>query len=106
MNPDTNKFEPLNIMKAMDEEEAHNKDQEAARYRRQIAAIQRKLIGESPLTDLVRPDGSSVPQNWSIFTVGETIVLKDYTYRVAYINESSITFEPVGPVVVGEEVAK
>ena len=103
MNPDTNRFEPL-VMK--DERKEHNKDQEAARDRRQVEAQLQKVAAKMLPTDLVRPDGSPVPQNWSIFTVGELVVFKDYTYRVAYINESSITFEPVGPVVVGEGITK
>lgn len=54
---------------------------------------------------LVRPDGSPVPKTWKVFAEGELVVIKDYTFKVAYINESSITFEPVSPVLQrkGEE---
>ena len=99
MNPDTNRFEPLTTK---DEEKTYNKDQEIQRYKKQMEKLQHKMVSEIPLTELVRPDGSAVPQNWSIFTVGEHLVLKDYTYRVVYLNEVSITLEPVGPVVVGD----
>lgn len=103
MNPETNRFEPL-FKKEPKEPTVYNKAQEAVRYKRQQAAIQEiqeKLI---PRVDLVCADGSPVPQNWGIFTVGETIVLKNHTYRVAYINESSITLEPVGPVIVDYDI--
>lgn len=48
--------------------------------------------------DLVRPDGSKVPKHWSTFRVGELVTIKDYTFKVAYIGEANILFEPVGPV--------
>lgn len=47
---------------------------------------------------LLRPDGTPVPKHWSTFQVGENVVIKDYTFKVAYIGESNILFEPVGPV--------
>lgn len=77
MNPDTNKFEELS---------------EAA------SSISDKLQGIS----LIRPDGSPVPKHWSTFTAGEEVVIKGYTFKVAYIGESNILFEPVGPVIIGE----
>jgi hypothetical protein len=52
---------------------------------------------------LVRPNGQPVPKHWSVFRVGEEVVIKDYTFKVAYIGESNILFEPVGPVVIGED---
>ena len=51
----------------------------------------------------VRPDGSPVPEHWSIFTVGEEVTIKDYTFKVAYIGESAILFEPVGPRVLDND---
>jgi hypothetical protein len=51
---------------------------------------------------LLRPDGSAVPAHWAVFTVGEHVVIKDYTFKVAYIGETAILFEPVGPVIIGQ----
>ena len=51
---------------------------------------------------LVRPNGEPIPQHWSTFAIGETVTIKDYTFKVAYIGESNILFEPVSPVVIGE----
>lgn len=78
MNPDTNKFEPLMEGDAP-------------------TALKLKL-GMDKL--LFRPDGTLVPKHWSVFQVGEHVVIKDYTFKVAYVGETSILFEPVGPVVV------
>lgn len=92
MNPDTNRFEPLT-------KKEPNQTQEMQRRLKQIG---QRLEQTS---QLVRPDGSPVPQHWSVFTVGEDVVIKDYCFRVAYIGETNILFEPVGPVVVGNDEA-
>jgi hypothetical protein len=76
MNPNTNKFEELHAQSLKD-------------------ALQESF--------LVRPDGTPVPKTWSIFSVGEIVTIKDYTFKVAYIGESNILFEPVGPVVMQTE---
>lgn len=49
---------------------------------------------------LLRPDGSPVPEHWTIFKIGEHVAIKNYTFEVAYIGKTSILFEPVGPIVV------
>ena len=72
MNPDTNELEALR--KVADE-----------------------LTGE---ISLLRPNGEPVPKHWSTFKVDETVVVKSYTFRVAYINEGAIMLEPVGPVII------
>lgn len=87
MNPETNRFEPLKL----------SAEEEAKKRKREVDFAKEELRRLLARQSLVRPDGSPVPQNWSIFTVGELVVIKDYTYRVAYINEVSITFESVGP---------
>jgi hypothetical protein len=74
VNPTTNKFEPLGPSTAKDLDH---------------------------MFDLVRPDGTPVPKHWTQFAVGEQVVIKGYTFKVAYIGETAILFEPVGPVVVG-----
>ena len=74
MNPDTNKFEKLIDLN--------------------------KLNKDTPLVDgtLLRPNGDPVPKHWSTFVVGENYVINDYTFKCAYIGETSILFEPVGIV--------
>jgi len=93
MNPDTNKFEQLQQMKAL--------EKAVAEQERQVA--DRKFY---ELSQLVRPNGEPVPQHWSVFRVGENYVINDYTFKCAYIGETSILFEPVAPVVVGEETTR
>jgi len=46
-------------------------------------------------SQLVKIDGSPIPKHWTVFKVGELITIKDYTFKVAYIGESNILFEPV-----------
>ena len=62
-----------------------------------LEALHEGLTGK-----LLRPDGSEVPKHWSTFKLDEHVVVKGYTFRVAYIGESNILLEPVGPVVVGD----
>lgn len=83
MNPETNKFEILTEGKpTIDQLEK---------------AIKAGDLSVLPSTGLVllRPDGSLVPKSWTVFKIGELVVIKDYTFRVAYIGESNILFEPV-----------
>ncbi|MDD5542920.1 MAG: hypothetical protein PHX83_07065 [Acidobacteriia bacterium] len=57
----------------------------------------------TPFADqLVRPNGEPVPKHWTQFTVGENVVIKDYTFKVAYVGETSILFEPVDARIIGE----
>lgn len=93
MNPDTNRFEALNKSLSIPA---------SASAQEQMGAIKAELIAASR-GQLLRPNGEPVPTHWSVFRVGEDVVIKDYTFRVAYIGESNILFEPVGPVVVGKD---
>lgn len=52
----------------------------------------KELAGE-----LLRPDGTKVPKHWCTLRIGELVTIKDYTFRVAYIGESNVLFEPVAP---------
>ena len=83
LNPETNKFEPLTEGKP-----TINELEKAMRSGRMPDLSPTGLV-------LLRPDGSPVPKSWTIFKVGELVVIKDYTFRVAYIGESNILFEPV-----------
>ena len=90
MNPDKNQFEPLFEPSATED----------AAKRRNRDALERMLTNGGRR---LRADGSPVPAHWPVFAVGEQVVIKDYTFKVAYIGEKSILFEPVGPLVVGEQ---
>lgn len=89
MNPETNRFEHLH----------EATEGESTEHRRNREALQRMLTNGGKL---LRPDGSPVPAHWPVFSVGEHVVIKDYTFKVAYIGEGSILCEPVGPLLVGE----
>jgi hypothetical protein len=89
MNPDTNKFEPLIL-----------KEKSAAAFE---VELHKHLECTAPETLLVRPNGSPVPDHWSIFEVGKNYEINGYTFKCAYIGETSILFEPVGPILIGEE---
>lgn len=95
MNPDTNKFERLLLEKYGDGESESDDSSEM------VAAIKRELH-EMACGQLYRPNGEPVPKHWSVFTVGETYVINNYTFRCMYIGETSILFEPVGSEIVGK----
>ena len=82
MNPETNKFEMLDPIVKEDDE--------------RLNKMYDKLCG-----GLVRPNGEPVPKHWSIFQVGQHYVINNYTFKCAYIGETSILFEPVGVVEIG-----
>jgi hypothetical protein len=88
MNPDTNKFE---VLKDIVED---------------LVPAQRlafvEAVAKTATARLLRPDGSEAPKHWAVFKVGELVVIKDYTFKVAYIGETSILFEPVGPQIISE----
>lgn len=84
MNPDTNRFEPLEEDKERFE-----------RIKQHIGKLE--IMASDYHPNLFRPDGSPVPIHWSVFKIGELVMIKDYTFRVAYIGESNILFEPVKP---------
>jgi hypothetical protein len=79
MNPNTNKFEKL------------------------VEMLGTTTEVEGTVGRLVRPDGSEVPKHWSVFTVGEEVVIKNYTFRIAYIGESTLLLEPVGIPIIGTD---
>jgi hypothetical protein len=90
MNPETNRFEPLT---EQEEETRKNQTKEMERRLRQM--VQGAKVDPGTL---FRPNGEPVPKHWSVFTAGEHVVIKNYTFKVAYVGETSILFEPVGPV--------
>lgn len=99
MNPDTNRFEPLDKMQ--NEADLSKLNQQFEDNKELLrATLKAQTSHDEPI--LIRPDGSPVPKHWSIFTVGEKVAIKNYTFRVGHISESTILFEPVGPVLVGE----
>lgn len=94
MNPETNRFEELTMRNCQNEAEITYGMQNLSRLQQKISEYQ---------SDLVRPDGSPVPAHWPVFVVGEMVVIKDYTFKVAYIGETAIMFEPVGGTSVKSE---
>jgi hypothetical protein len=79
MNPFTNQFEGLHdYTSKMDEAAADG------------------------LKSLLRPDGTPVPKHWSIFRVNEIYEINGYMFKCKYIGDTSILFEPHGPIIIGE----
>ena len=88
MNPDTNKFEQFH-----------------AALQTEVDALTLRAKGEIERAGitLVRPNGTPVPPHWTTFQLGEVVVVKNYTFKVAYIGETAVLFEPVGPFVAEQE---
>jgi hypothetical protein len=99
MDPDSNKFVPLTKLD----------EGTATALIRQQQELQKSLLkvagtpDPGALSGLVLPDGKPVPSHWAIFTVGEDVVIKGYTFRVAYVGETSILFEPIGLPILGDK---
>lgn len=61
-------------------------------------ALAKKLADLSGVyANIVKANGEPVPKHWTTLTVGELVVVKDYTFRVSYMNDASVTLEPVSP---------
>ncbi len=58
-----------------------------------------KLLGRS---DLVQPDGSPVPETWTLFQAGERVVVKGRTFSVAWVGEGGILIEPIKVAIDGD----
>lgn len=101
MDPDSNKFVRLSQTST---DPAGDAQEEIAQELLRMQAQMLKQGGTpdpAALSTLVLPDGKPIPSHWAVFTVGEQVVVKGYTFRVAYIGESTLLLEPVGPYVVG-----
>jgi len=94
MNPDTNKFEELsNIIEEKFKEKFIDLNDRA-----------KEAIIEGKFKDqLFCPDGTPVPKHWTVLTIGENVVIKDYTFKVAYINETTLVLEPVEVPIIGKD---
>lgn len=88
MNPDTNRLEAL---KEIDSNKSYKDNLHDALQ----GLFDNDLMSTLNGVSLVRPDGSPVPKHWAIFQVGELVVLKDYTFKIAYMNDGTIVLEPI-----------
>jgi hypothetical protein len=84
MNPDTNRFEALRT--------TSENTKEVCSLEQEIQKFQQKILS---LQGLVRPNGEPVPAHWSVFTIGELVTIKNYTFKIIYMNEGTIVLEPV-----------
>jgi hypothetical protein len=86
MNPETNRFEAV-----------HPKD---AEYEKQVAELVSEHNRRMRVMEgyFVRDDGSSVPENYPVFSVCEEFRLNGYRFKVKEIKPDEITFEPIGPM--------
>ena len=50
---------------------------------------------------LIKPNGTPVPRHTALFKVGEHVVAKDQTFRVAHVNDCTLVLEPVGLPLLG-----
>ena len=93
MNPETNKFE---LLRPDTDQEGEPGDLAHVTtgdpHQATVGVLNQMVMRQS----LLRPNGEPVPQHWTQFQVGECVVIKNYTFKVAYIGETAILFEPVG----------
>lgn len=94
MNPETNKFELLRTDSDRDEDHGDLRSVVTGDPYQTSVGVLTQMVRQQSL--LLRPNGEPVPQHWTQFQIGECVVIKNYTFRVAYIGETAILFEPVG----------
>lgn len=78
MNPETNRFEQVQM--------------------KEIEAAIDKHTEDMTNLGFVRSDGSDVPPGYPIFGVGEEFELRGYRFKVKLIKEDELVLEPVGLV--------
>lgn len=93
MNPETNRFERLRPDTDQNEDPGVSENESLAGLRRLV---------QQQHSSLVRPNGEPVPRHWTQFRLGELVEIKNYRFRVAYIGETTILFEPFAPVIIGD----
>ena len=100
MNPETNKFELLRSITDQDKDPGDDLRHTTIGdlHQPSVGMLKRMVMQQS----LLRPNGEPVPQHWTQFQVGECVVIKNYTFKVAYIGETALLFEPVGIPDLGE----
>lgn len=53
------------------------------------------------LITLVGPDNKPIPKHMRMFREGETVVIRNCTFKVAYTNEATLVLEPLSLPVIG-----
>ena len=91
MNPETNKFEALSEEQSVRQQDTY--------MQKQLEQLKQVIASDS----LLRPDGTPVPEHWTVLKVDEVIRIKTHNFKVVYINEGTLVLEPAGPVLIGEE---
>ena len=102
MNPDTNRFERLRPDTDQNEDPGDLKHVVTGDPHSASVGILRQMVQQQ--SSLLRPNGDPVPQHWTQFQIDEVVTIKNYSFRVAYIGETAILFEPLGPVIIGEQL--
>lgn len=59
-------------------------------------SILEKEIAGLPI--IVKPDGSPFPHHMSILKIGDMVPIRGQTFKVAYVGETSVLLEPMGPL--------
>jgi len=99
MNPKTGKFEELSFDTS--EEAIAKYVGDKARRIRQAVNQEARITGQ-----LLRPNGEPVPKHWAVFAIDELVEIKGNTFKVKYIGETSILFEPVSVKEISDRLLK
>jgi len=99
MNPDSNRFELLCAATDQDEGSDLRRAVTGGPHQPSVGVLNRMVNRQT----LLRPNGEPVPEHWVQFQVNECVIIKNYMFKVAYIGETSILFEPVGIPILGEQ---
>jgi hypothetical protein len=87
MHPKTNRVKPQ-VLKENVEKTEHGIEIKCARL----------LLGLAG--KLSRPNGVPVLFTWGLFQEGKTIVVEDYTFKIAHIGGTYLVLEPIGSALI------
>lgn len=63
-------------------------------------------LTQSPLGQLLRPDGTPVPSHWAVFKADEIVTIKNYDFKILHVGDDTLLLKPVGPHLIGGTVPR
>ncbi len=62
-----------------------------------------KDFSDANYNNLFGPDNKRIPNHKVYLKAGEMVVIKNYTFEIKYVGDTSILLEPVSPVIAKKE---
>lgn len=65
-------------------------------YLEQYTYAMRAIELNKTRSALIRPNGEQIPQFWSLFQVGEKVVIKNHVFQIEYVGEDIMLIKSIG----------